>query len=123
MVRLIVPISRPKGFYSEVASSAQEIKQLAIIEIGYVGTLEEIGFVDTSELHPDFLLEVFLELGADAVLANPLEDEIILSMIESGVIALEGECKTLKDFISAYLSGRLVPLIPWSDYGLERPPN
>ena len=123
MVRLIIPISRPMGFHSEIASKTMEIKQLAVIELGDTGALEEIGFVDTSDLHPRFLPEVFLELQPDAILANPLDDDAVTFMLENGVVALEGDCKTLKDAIRAYLSGSLNPLMPWSDYDLEKPSN
>lgn len=123
MVRLVIPISRARGFHSEIASKAGEIRQLAVVDLGYTGALEEIGFVDTSNLHPNFLPEVFLELEPDAILANPLDDDAVIMMLENGVVALEGDCKTLKDAIRAYLSGSLIPLIPWSDYDLERPTN
>ena len=123
MVRLVVPISRPRGFHSEIALKAGEIRQLAVIEFGCTGALEEIGFVDTSDLHPNFLPEVFLELQPYAILANPLDDAAVTLMLENGVVALEGDCRTLKDAIRAYLSGNLNPLIPWSDYDLEKPSN
>jgi len=123
LVRLVVPISRPRGFHSEIALKAGEIRQLAVIEFGCTGALEEIGFVDTSDLHPNFLPEVFLELQPDAILANPLDDAAVTLMLENGVVALEGDCRTLKDAIRAYLSGNLNPLIPWSDYDLEKPSN
>ncbi|RLG41815.1 MAG: hypothetical protein DRO05_02880 [Thermoproteota archaeon] len=123
MVRLVIPISRPRGFFSEIASKPGEIRQLAVVELGDTGALEEIGFLDTSNIHPEFLSEVFLELEPDAVLANPLDENAVALMLENGVVALAGDCKTLKDVIRAYLSGSLVPIVPWSDYDLERPLN